>query len=60
MAAMTDSGDSDPPGKERVSLIPKATNPLAVADSGKTMYGSDGEVDTASPRVAAAAVSYIY
>ena len=52
---MSESDSPDPPGKERVSLLPKATNPLAVSERAGTKYGSDGEVDTIPPRRAAAA-----
>ena len=53
------SGDSDRPGKERASLLPRATNPLALTEGARTRYGSDGEVDSISPRRAPSAVSEI-
>lgn len=58
MQTITDSGDSDsPPVKERATLLPRATNPLAAVDGLRTVYGSDGEIDNISPRVAAVSVS---
>lgn len=50
------SGDSDRP-KEKVSLLPRATNPIAQTEGSRTRYGSDGEVESLSPRRSSSTVS---
>ena len=57
--AESSSGDSDRSDKEKVSLLPRATNPLALNEGARTLYGSDGEVETVSPHRTASSSSAV-